>query len=361
MKSFLINLILIVGTVSIAHSQETKKADLERYYYHVYNSEQSFIQKEYLKAALHYDSAFEILDAPFSIDIYHALVCAVLLERHDAALVLAKRFVLKGADTSFFLKSIFKGFRSTPQWEKLLTDYGSLSDKRDNMNNLKLKRCIDSFLRIDQGIHCKLPENDSIASFVEAMHRLDDSLSEHLREMMLTNTYLSEEVIGANITDTLFSPFPKYYLLALHEFQRGSKKLLEALNEGVQHGKIRSDIALNLIQNYSGIPRIVYTDDYFIYRDSLYVTLNSDEIQTRLITRLLKYTDERTGSLRKFYFMDSPENTERKIVEWYKGIHNNSPFINAFILREVGSFDGEQSFLFDSKPVYKNSSFNGRK
>jgi hypothetical protein len=149
------------------------------------------------------------------------------------------------------------------------------------------------------------------------MHRLDDSLSESLKDIMLANDYLSEDVIGANfIDDTLLSSQPLYGTLVLHQFQKHGRKLSDVVNDAINTGKLRTEVGLDWIeQSNSGI---MFSMEYFIYKDTLRMFYSDRELirEDRLI-KLLRddYNTEKTRQLRDYYYIsDVPLMREK--IKW---------------------------------------------
>lgn len=305
-----------------------KEVDTTREYYkYIYVAEKNILQKDYKKASACYDSAFYTGFHPFATDIYNNAVCAKYNHDDIAMLEMAVRLVLKGADMQYFdTTEIFKEFKSTGEYRQLKEMFGMLKQQRLKLIDTALINRIQAFIDRDQAVHCFLPQNAKDVAFVDSMHRLDDSLSESLKELMLAHDYLSEDMIGADFNKRRLAFQPLYGTLVLHQFQKDGKMLKTVIDSAIRKGKVKTETGLTWIDNSSGMPHIIFTGDYSVVNDTLWMTNLKDEVQTKMIVRLLKYTDANTAKLRKYYYMDEPGNVVEKLkynyhryLNWKKG------------------------------------------
>ncbi len=177
--------------------------------------------------------------------------------------------------------------------------------------------------------------------------------------LMLNNDYLSEDIIGANFQNGFLSSQPVYGTLVFHQFQKDGKLMSDVIDAAITKGKLRAETGLEWIQNCSCIPHIIFTGDYHVINDTLWLFNMPDEIQTKLVWRLLKYTDTNTQNLQKKYYMDTPANVISKIVYNYQ--HRNSiPEKGANFIISIGLIysnksedtDSMQDYLFVSYSKY---------
>ncbi|MBN9483110.1 MAG: hypothetical protein BGO70_01185 [Bacteroidetes bacterium 43-93] len=339
MKALRLTLLFLVTSL------QTRALDsLGQYYTNVYQAEKCILNRDYKNAAQYYEAAFLFKHAPFTLDICNYSYCAALNNDYDNLIHLSRLLVLKGADTFFFRKSIYNGFRKSKEWSSLIKEYPQLTVKRDQTINYALIKRINDFIYRDQSVHCILVNNAKDSEFVARMNRINDSLSESLIALMYENDYLSEEVIGATFNDSNFVAYPIYHALVIHEFQKHGDKLTKPMYEAIKKGKIRSDIGLKLMQN-GGNPRIVFDEDYIILHDTLWTMDLRNAIPIRRIVRILYDTTNIATEKRAEFYCDESENIKNKIYYNYRRYifsKINKLYYNPFIIVPIAEIMQEE-------------------
>jgi hypothetical protein len=327
---------LALLTLSILLTSKTRgqQQDIAPYYNHIYAAEEKIIDGAYSDAAAFYKQAFSTAFHPFALDVYNAVVCAALLDHNADLLQYASALILKGADTGFFSKHIFTGFKQSPEWQALRRRLPALMNARTKNIDTALIARIEAFKARDQAIHCLLPGN---AALTEEMQRIDDSLSESLNQLLLDHDYFSEEVIGAFFEDTILSPAPRYGLLVLHQFQKDGDRLTATIEKAVKLGRLRPETALQWMEN--GLSStLVFKKLHFVYRD----TLRSFSLSSRDKRVLLLSTDpqEKEQRFRKAFYVDRPERLRKKIHFEYRSLYGKpTPFLFSVGLTEYSMSD----------------------
>jgi len=337
---------------------------LSQYYSFVYQAGQAITQADYQQAAKSYDRAFSMSCTHFAIDIYNAAVCEAINQNYDRLQVLSKMLILKGADSSFFHKAVFRAFTDSHQWTAILGSYPALVQQRNRSIDTSLIRHIKDLIRRDQAIHCMLPQNAADVEFIRKMNRLNDSLSESLYDLFVQYDYLGEDILGANFNDTVLNPAPLYRALVVHEFQKNGTYLTKALDSAIRRGKLYAELGLGWLElGHSG--RIRFLGDYFVYKDTLrsswtFTDTNSGiyRLNEKALTRLLSETPTpRVLALRRYYYMDEPESIHRRMIYRFRQYTNDKempPFRSALPLGVIGNFkekESEYRVLKDSRIV----------
>jgi hypothetical protein len=111
-----------------------------------------------------------------------------------------------------------------------------------------------------------LPTLHADTAFISRMRRNDDSLSEMLAALLEQYDFLNEDVIGYNFPGgSTFSAAPLYGVIALHQIQKGGRRLNNLLFEAVKAGKLKSDIACSWQEQTFNL-----TARYRVYSDTLW-------------------------------------------------------------------------------------------
>ncbi|MFA6152459.1 MAG: hypothetical protein WC716_14145 [Chitinophagaceae bacterium] len=329
--------ILFIASCTFGSAQQIR--NVSQYYTHTYKAEEHLIHNEMKNAAREYDSAFQYCSVPFSADLYNQIVVRLALGNYDEVKRLCEKLIVKGAELSFFNKSVFNEFRKTAYWQDLKTVYPSLAAERHFDTGL-IKQ-IQSMIVMDQSVHCQLPQHSGDTVFVAQMSELNDTLSQSLSDLLLKHNYLDEETIGTFFIDTNMGTQPFYWVLVLHEFQRHGVQLDSQLKQMIVMGKIKSETALSTMEMASS--GVIFTGDFAMYKNRLYQFDLGDtnskifKLNAKYVKRLLTLVyNPDIIKMREEYYMDKPENITAKIK--FINCNKAAPFLFPVAINVIGNF-----------------------
>ncbi|MEO6832914.1 MAG: hypothetical protein ABI378_10510, partial [Chitinophagaceae bacterium] len=180
--------------------------------------------------------------------------------------------------------------------------------------NDSLVSTINQLISVDQNQHCSLTQNADNDSFLIKMHNIDDHLSDSFLVLMSQHKNLNEQIIGANsVTDTTFSPMPKYGIIALHQFQKGGRKFENVLINAITNGDLKLDVASMWMSEKYGL--LKDRDKYLGSNDTLW-RIKQNLIQNNESSNSTSTVSPELYLVHKLSIDDSE--TEERIVYNYK-------------------------------------------
>jgi hypothetical protein len=216
MKKMILVLCLIVMQRSIAFCHEEH---FETYNEQVTKAEMNIIDGDFKSAMQHYKLAFEQKENPFASDLYNASVAAIKTGNYTQAFALCNRLATKGAGGVFFeKKTAFQPLKKQPAWEALIKT-AELEKNRIKKEQGETIKWVNGLVDKDQEWHTIWSKSDFNQTLEMQMAAADDSLSGELMKVFDRQGYLSEDVIGANVTDDTTINFPAHWIIILHNYQ----------------------------------------------------------------------------------------------------------------------------------------------
>ena len=189
-------------------SQEKKIA----YYDQINYAEANILDSNYVKATMHYDSAFLAQPKPFAKDYWNALVCSIKNNDNQKAFGLIEKLILKGFDLTHFQQPVFENFLKTKEWKSITENYDNLHRQHLKSINVRLKTTIDSLVALDQGLR----KSCGMEKCRTEILKIDSSNYVKLFDIMKINGVPDENDIGISEIKSRLN----YYILFTHYIQR---------------------------------------------------------------------------------------------------------------------------------------------
>ena len=275
-SKFFLGLLVIFSNNCL--SQEKKIA----YYDQINYAEANILDSNYVKAAMHYDSAFFAQPKPFAKDYWNALVCSIKNNDNQKAFAFTQKLILKGFDLTHFQQPVFENFLKTKEWKSITENYDNLHRQYLKGINVRLKTTIDSLFALDQGLRnscgmekCRTEilkiDSSNYVKLFEVIKRYgfpdENDLGTNNTKLRLPHFFLFYHYIQAN-TGAVVYPI-LFNAMITHKFP--PRYFAFCFNRGEMGDRRGKDLGLNLA---------IEIDDktYFPKKNAAKININREEL-----------------------------------------------------------------------------------
>jgi hypothetical protein len=186
----------------------------------VNQAELKIVDSNYKGALACYDKAFKTGGHLFATDLYNASLCAMQLRDSRQAMLLCRELSRRGTGPAFFdRQSVYYGLRRHKDWNKLLEQ--AARDKQKIMDRYgRVLAIVDSLVAKDQEVNHEWRASGMMKEKRLVMDLTYDTISLHLNRLFDSLGFLSEDKIGAYITDdTTLQPGLPFDVIIIHNYQ----------------------------------------------------------------------------------------------------------------------------------------------
>ncbi|TAE72912.1 MAG: hypothetical protein EAZ85_08580 [Bacteroidetes bacterium] len=272
MKSFLLffQMMAIIIHIKAQQIPDSKNYTIV-YYPKTSKAKISIVNKNYKEALTHYKSAFKSVKRSFSSDVYNAMVCSIMINNYDQAIVFADTLFDKGINIEKIQKKItefpdiFSSFEQSTQWQKTKKEYPNRKQKYLRPKEKEVKDFLSYLSDLDQkprGIKNNIPDTLIFKGKkinTKNIDRMDSLTMAEFKLFIKEKGFPSEDVIGK--LDIHESNYP-FNLLMIHysylkSFHQDFDEML--LNE-VKKGNFYVENYMYLADRYMGAPNLSKTE-----------------------------------------------------------------------------------------------------
>lgn len=317
-----------------------------RYFYYVNSAEKYIITNEYKLAMNSYDSAFEIWQRPFAVDLFNAMKCGSFDSDNVYIKKIAVRLIRLGCESSFFQSPDYlASFRASTEWRDLINEYMALRMNYISHNNFKLRTKIEQLNLKDK----MLRNIDHNYTFLkDSIYKVDDTVKYELLKLF-KNKFPNEYDYGIFLKDdTTLLNYEPLHLIILHNYSDFDTAVIKSAN--VKNYNF-TDILLKEVKLGNMHPQeFAYLND----RSGRYKVDNTGYSQEGIVTKIkdkyyfAKHTlasDEKIDKKRSSIYLDKINEERSKTIYCIK---NENIFI---LFRHMGYVINYKGFMFTDKQI----------
>ena len=248
---------------------------IKSYQHYINKAEVCITKSEFFEASTYYNSAFSLPTMAFAQDIYNASICELELNNYLKTIDYCLMLVDKGALKEFFSKNSYRKLRGNQRhWDEFNQQYPARRISFLAKTDTALVKQIKQMIVADQNFFCERPQRLKDNLFLDSLFVNNQYLSNHLTTLLRKHGYLSEDIIGANFTDTTLSIYPIFNVLIRHHYQLKQYDLSSLLSSAMLEGKLKPELFCSWY-NFEKKP-IGYGEDFFVvrYKCNLYQARN---------------------------------------------------------------------------------------
>lgn len=230
----------------------------------------SIVNKNYKEALTHYKSAFKSVRRSFSSDVYNAMVCSIMINDYNQAIVFADTLFNKGINIEEIQKkitdfpNIFSSFEQSTQWQKVKKEYPNRKQKHLRPKEKEVRDFFSYLLDLDQkprGIKNNIPDTLIFKGKkigTKNRVRMDSLTMAEFKIFIKEKGFPSEDVIGKLI---ISEDYPFNILMIHYSYFKSYHQDFDAmLLDEVKKGNFYAGNYMYLADRYIGAPNYGKTE-----------------------------------------------------------------------------------------------------